>query len=46
MLDLNDELLDTVRGAAFAGEVKLGLSQDFADTVLPQALSRFTSSIR
>jgi DNA-binding transcriptional LysR family regulator len=42
MLDLNDELLDTVRGAALAGEVKLGFSQDFADTVLPQALSRFT----
>jgi DNA-binding transcriptional LysR family regulator len=42
MLDLNDELLDTVRWAALAGEVKLGFSQDFADTVLPQALSRFT----
>ena len=42
MLDLNDELLDTVRGAALTGEVKLGFSQDFAETVLPQALSRFT----
>jgi DNA-binding transcriptional LysR family regulator len=42
MLDLNDELLDTVRGAALAGEVKLGFSQDFAETILPQALSSFT----
>lgn len=42
MLDLNDELLDTVRGAALAGDVKLGFSQDFAETILPQALSRFT----
>jgi DNA-binding transcriptional LysR family regulator len=42
MLALNDELLDTVRGAALAGEVKLGFSQDFAETILPQALRRFT----
>ena len=42
MLDLNDELLDTVRGAALAGDVKLGFSQDFSETILPQALSCFT----
>jgi DNA-binding transcriptional LysR family regulator len=42
MLDLNDELLDTVRGAALAGDVKLGFSQDFAETILPRALSCFT----
>jgi len=42
MLDLNDELLDTVRGAALAGDVKLGFSQDFAEIILPQVLSRFT----
>lgn len=42
MLALNDELLDVVRGAALAGTVKVGFSQDFAETVLPLALSRFT----
>jgi DNA-binding transcriptional LysR family regulator len=42
MLALNDELLDTVRGASLAGSVKLGFSQDFAETVLPTVLSQFT----
>lgn len=41
ILALNDELLDTVRGAALASSVRLGCSQDFAETVLPTALSRF-----
>lgn len=42
MLALNDELLDTVRGASLAGSVTLGFSQDFAETVLPTVLSKFT----
>ena len=42
ILELNDEMLDTVRGASLAGTVRLGFAQDFAETVLPQALSRFT----
>lgn len=42
MLAMNDELLDTIRGAALAGNVRLGCSQDFAETVLPGALSQFT----
>jgi DNA-binding transcriptional LysR family regulator len=42
MLALNDELLDTVRGASLAGSVRLGFSQDFAETVLPAVLSQFT----
>lgn len=42
MLELNDELLDTVRGAALEGSVRLGFSQDFAETILPQVLTRFT----
>lgn len=42
MLALNDELLDTIRGASLAGSVKLGFSQDFAETVLPTVLSKFT----
>jgi DNA-binding transcriptional LysR family regulator len=42
MLAINDELLDTVRGASLAGNVRLGCSQDFAETVLPEVLSQFT----
>jgi DNA-binding transcriptional LysR family regulator len=42
MLALNDELMDTIRGASLAGSVRLGCSQDFADTVLPRVLSQFT----
>ena len=41
MLAINDELLDTVRGASLAGNVRLGCSQDFAETVLPEVLSQF-----
>jgi DNA-binding transcriptional LysR family regulator len=41
ILALNDELLDTIRGASMAGSVKLGFSQDFADTALPHVLLRF-----
>ena len=42
MLAINDELLDTIRGASLAGSVRLGCSQDFAETVLPDVLSQFT----
>jgi DNA-binding transcriptional LysR family regulator len=42
MLALNDELLHALRGAALAGSVRLGCSQDFAETVLPEVLSQFT----
>jgi len=42
MLAINDELLDTIRGASLAGSVRLGCSQDFAETVLPNVLSQFT----
>jgi DNA-binding transcriptional LysR family regulator len=43
MLELNDEMLDTVRGAALVGAVRLGCSQDFAEGVLPRVLARFTT---
>ena len=36
MLALNDELLNRVRGASLTGSVRLGCSQDFAETVLPK----------
>lgn len=42
ILAMNDELLDTIRGASLAGSVRLGFSQDFAETVLPDVLSQFT----
>jgi DNA-binding transcriptional LysR family regulator len=42
MLALNDELLHTIQGASLAGTVRLGCSQDFAEVVLPQALSQFS----
>lgn len=41
MLALNDELLHTIRGASLAGSVRLGFSQDFAETVLPVVLAQF-----
>jgi DNA-binding transcriptional LysR family regulator len=41
MLALNDDLIEAVRGSALAGHMRLGFSQDFADTVLPAVLGRF-----
>ncbi|WP_354679162.1 LysR substrate-binding domain-containing protein [Cupriavidus plantarum] len=41
LLELNDEAVDTVRGADLEGWVRLGLPQDFADTLLPAVLGRF-----
>lgn len=42
MLELNDEVLDTARGASLAGTVRVGCAQDFTENILPKALSRFT----
>src|SRR5690349_4898038 len=42
ILALNDELLDTVQGASLADGVRLGCSQDFADKMLPEVLTRFS----
>jgi DNA-binding transcriptional LysR family regulator len=41
ILDLNDEAVAAVRGAAIEGEVRFGLPGDFAETSLPTALGRF-----
>jgi DNA-binding transcriptional LysR family regulator len=41
VLELNDEMLDTLRGASLSGAVRIGFAQDFVETVLPQALARF-----
>jgi DNA-binding transcriptional LysR family regulator len=43
LLAINDEMLDTIRGAALSGTVRIGLSQDFAEAVLPGVLARFTA---
>lgn len=42
VLELNDEMLDSLRGASLAGRVRVGFAQDFVETVLPQALARFS----
>jgi len=42
MLALNDELLDSVRGASLQGTVRLGCSQDFAGVILPSVLAQFS----
>jgi DNA-binding transcriptional LysR family regulator len=41
VLELNDEMLDTLRGASLSGTVRIGFAQDFVETVLPQTLARF-----
>ena len=41
MLELNDELVQAVRGTAVAGTVRFGLPGDFAETWLPAALGQF-----
>lgn len=41
MLELDDEVLDTARGASLAGTVRLGCAQDFTEAIL-QVLLRFT----
>lgn len=41
LLELNDEAVAAVRGSELEGWVRLGLPQDFADTVLPAVLAGF-----
>ena len=41
LLELNDEAVFAVRGVEIAGEVRLGLPQDFAERWLPEVLGRF-----
>ncbi|HET6607450.1 MAG TPA: LysR substrate-binding domain-containing protein [Rhodopila sp.] len=41
ILDLNDEAVDSIRGADMEGWVRLGLPQDFAERWLPSVLGRF-----
>jgi DNA-binding transcriptional LysR family regulator len=41
LLELNDEAVSAVRGVQLAGRVRLGLQEDFGESVLPQVLGRF-----
>lgn len=44
MLALNDEAMQAVSGIAVRGTVRLGLLQDFAETVLPGVLATFSGA--
>jgi DNA-binding transcriptional LysR family regulator len=41
LLELNDEAVGAVRGVELEGWIRLGLQEDFGETVLPQVLGRF-----
>lgn len=41
LLDLNDEALSALQGAELEGWIRLGLQEDFGETVLPKVLGRF-----
>lgn len=41
LIDLNDEAASAVRDVELEGWVRLGLQEDFGETVLPQVLGRF-----
>ncbi|GLQ86649.1 LysR substrate-binding domain-containing protein [Dyella flagellata] len=41
LLELNDEAVSAVRGVQLEGRVRLGLQEDFGESVLPVVLGRF-----
>ena len=41
LLELNDEAVSAVRGVQLDGRVRLGLQEDFGESVLPEVLGRF-----
>ena len=41
LLELNDEAVDAVRGSELDGWIRIGLQEDFGETVLPTLLGRF-----
>ena len=43
VLELNDEMIDTLRGSSLAGVVRIGFAQDFAGNVLPLVIARFSA---
>ena len=43
VLELNDEMIDTLRGSSLAGVVRIGFGQDFMSNVLPMVIARFNA---
>ena len=43
VLELNDEMIDTLRGSSLAGVVRIGFGQDFMGNVLPLVIARFNA---
>ncbi len=43
VLELNDEMIDTLRGSSLAGVVRIGFAQDFMANVLPLVIARFNA---
>jgi len=43
VLELNDEMIDTLRGSSLSGAVRIGFAQDFAVNVLPLVIARFSA---
>ncbi len=43
VLELNDEMIDTLRGSHLAGTVRVGFAQDFTSNVLPLVIARFSA---
>ncbi|NID16707.1 LysR substrate-binding domain-containing protein [Luteibacter yeojuensis] len=41
LLELNDEAVSAVRGVELEGWIRLGLQEDFGETLLPRVLGRF-----
>lgn len=41
LLELNDEAASAVRGVQLEGRVRLGMQEDFGESVLPEVLGRF-----
>jgi len=41
LLELNDEAVGAVRGVELEGWIRLGLQEDFGETMLPEVLGRF-----
>ena len=41
LLDLNDEAATAIRGTELRGAIRLGLQEDFGETLLPDVLGRF-----
>jgi DNA-binding transcriptional LysR family regulator len=43
VLELNDEMIDVLRGSSLSGVVRVGFAQDFTANVLPLVIERFGS---